>query len=503
MINILPAFLRRKQQYKETSSAMSFTIEESGPGNPIAEWDAGTCRKFYRHGNSFSYSMGQGSFTSKDLAAMSMAKGYVIGIFSSDARNPEMPSLGDARKAAFFKLSSLADSSKAEYLSYFVAHDTIGSGPFSIILEDRLRIEEIEVNSPNSPIVVYTSEYGRCPTNIRFSSEAAFRHCVNKLLLETEKELNDDFPIIDAQVADSRIHAQIRPYAASGAAASIRIGKGKKLGLRAMLRSGTMDAEAIAYLWLTMDSGMSVVVAGAPASGKTTVMGMVASLAPKNRKTIIIEEEIGELDISATMPNILSLKGTKTGNSNTRSQMINALRMRPDRIIVGEIRGEETRELFAGANIGIPFLTTMHSNSDGISVIKKLMVRPMSVEPGSLSMLDVSVYMRQSGISSRVMSSINEYRWLSRAEIDEGMEIGNGDSVDIRAVAVDGKTKKESIMTSKALLKFSRARGITMKAARAEASGRIDFIKKIAGAEGQEIDLADQISEYLAGESYV
>ena len=203
------------------------------------------------------------------------------------------------------------------------------------------------------------------------------------------------------------------------------------------------------------------------------------------------------------MPNIVSLKGTKTGNSNTRSQMINALRMRPDRIIVGEIRGEETRELFAGANIGIPFLTTMHSNSDGISVIKKLMVRPMSVEPGSLSMLDVSIYMRQSGVSSRVVSAINEYRWLSRAEIDEGMEIGNGDSVAISSIAIGGKTKKESIMTSKALLSFSRSRGMTMKAAKAEASSRIDFIKKISSAEVQDIDLADQISEYRAGESYV
>ena len=87
--------------------------------------------------------------------------------------------------------------------------------------------------------------------------------------------------------------------------------------------------------------------------------------------------------------------------------MINALRMRPSRLMVGEVRGEETRELFSSANLGIPFITTMHSNAGGMDIVKKLMVRPMGVESRSLSMLDVALYMRHADISRRVLSDVS------------------------------------------------------------------------------------------------
>ena len=499
MINNIVSFIRRKpEQKKEAKSPLNFVLEDPVQSVLKDSTSQTLSRRFIMHKNSYFYLIGNYGFSSKDLDLMSIAKAQVIDVLSSNFSIPEEPSIEDSRRIAFAKLSELTNTAEADYLSYFVAHDTAGSGPFSILMEDKSGIEEIEVNAPCSPITIYSSEYGRCQTNIRFTGEAAFRHSVNKLILKSEKELNEDFPIIDAQISESRVHAQMHPYASSGGAASIRIGRGKRISFNSMLSMGTMDIETIAYLWTAVDAGMNMVISGSPASGKTTMLGSLSRLIPQTCKSVIIEEEIGELDINDGIQNTVSLRGKNDGISNTRSQMINALRMRPDWMIVGEIRGEETKDLFAGANIGIPFLTTMHSNSDGFSSIKKLMVRPMSVEPGSVSMLDACIYMRQNGINSRIISSIMEYMWLSKAETEDGTPLGNGDSVEGRIVCSEGKTSRNNIINSKALLRFSSKNKITMNSAKSEIAKRIAFLKERYSKPGQN-DPAASISEYRCG----
>ena len=499
MINNIVSFIRKKpDQKEETKSPLNFVLENSLSGTPNDGTSKTSLRRFIMHKNSYFYLIGNCGFSSKDLDLMSIAKAQVINLLSSDFSKYEDPSIEDSRRIAFAKLSEFTDTANADYLSYFVAHDTAGSGPFSILMEDKSGIEEIEVNSPSSPITIYSSEYGRCQTNIRFTGEQAFRHSVNKLILKSEKELNEDFPIIDAQISEYRVHAQMRPYASAGGAASIRIGKGKRMSFNSMLSMGTMDMETIAYLWIAIDAGMNIIISGSPASGKTTMLGSLSRLIPQTCKSVIIEEEIDELDINDGIQNTVSLRGKNQGISNTRSQMINALRMRPDWMIVGEIRGEETKDLFAGANIGIPFLTTMHSNSDGLSAIKKLMVRPMSVEPGSISMLDLCIYMRQNGINSRIISSIMEYMWLSKAEIENGTPLENGDSVEGRIICSEGKTSRNTIMGSKALSYFSSRKKITMNAAKSEVAKRIAFLKE-RYSKPEQNDLIASISEYRCG----
>jgi len=114
------------------------------------------------------------------------------------------------------------------------------------------------------------------------------------------------------------------------------------------------------------------------------LLSSLLTLIPRYNKVVVVEEEANELGEFAA--NYVSIYSTKKG-INLQQQVINTLRMRPDRLIIGEIRGEEAREMFSGSNLGIPFMTTMHSNDGGLSILKKLLVKPMSVEPSALACL--------------------------------------------------------------------------------------------------------------------
>jgi len=238
--------------------------------------------------------------------------------------------------------------------------------------------------------------------------------------------------VVDAELENIRVHAQVRPYAHAGAFASIRIGGKKQLGINKLIANGTTNPEVLAYLWLALDAKLNVIISGAPASGKTTLLASLLTLIPRYNKVVVVEEEANELGEFAA--NYVSIYSTKKG-INLQQQVINTLRMRPDRLIIGEIRGEEAREMFSGSNLGIPFMTTMHSNDGGLSILKKLLVKPMSVEPSALGMLDLAIYMKQLDLSKRIVESIYEYRWLSRGEINEGgIDVGNVDKVEINQV---------------------------------------------------------------------
>ena len=500
-IGLITSLFKAKpaQQKGAKPSRLSFSLDTPAGGDKIAEIMAGMERRVSKLGNAYSYSIGSQGMDATEKMMMEQAKSIVIEQLSSGDLHEKGTLFQRAKEISANAMSGRITPEKAAELSYLVAHDTVGCGPITVLAEDTANIEEIEINSPGLPITVYLQGYGRCATNIRFNDERSFRYCINKFILENEKELNEETPIIDAQVGDARVHAQIRPYALSGAAASIRLGKGRSMGLYRLIESGTVGPDLLAYLWMALDSKMNIVISGAPASGKTTLLGALGNFIPPYSRLLTIEEEINELRFNMPMFNIVSLRGSRYGATNTRIQVINALRMRPDRLIIGEIRGEEAKELFSGANIGIPFMTTMHSGEESLAVIKKLLVKPMAVEPRSLSMLDLSIYMRQSGIRSRILSSMTEYKWLSRAETESGVEVGDGDSVETLTTAADGRTSEEVVGHSKALSMYSKFSGISRSGAMREFRRRSSFLEKTFSKSKKDDEIADAVSKYRSG----
>lgn len=464
-------------------SKLSFALDLEGGYESVERTSGLVPRAIGKRGKEFAYIVGEGlgKLTGIEAGYAEEAKGEVIEAVSKMKEEVDMKLFNTAREIAARNLSARMSKERADFLAYLVAHDTVGYGAISVLMEDKQRIEEIEINAASAPISVFHVDYGRCLTNLRFVSEASFKHNINKFIYDTDKELGEETPIIDAQVDDARVHAQIRPYAQSGAVASIRLANNKLVCFDYLVKRGTADYDALAYVWLAINSGMNMMIAGPPASGKTTMLSALFAFIPRVEKIVTIEEDVNELKVKLDINNSVGLYGSRQGRAtNTREQVINALRLRPDRLVVGEVRGEETRELFAGANLGIPFITTMHSNAGGIEIVKKLMVKPMDVETRALSTLDLALYMRHVDLSKRVLENAYEYKWMSRAESEKpGVVIEESDSVEIAEVLKDGRLAAEALPASKVVCAFSRKKGISTKLVLKELKRRAEFLKVI------------------------
>ncbi len=237
---------------EQNSVSLGFLLNESPSGEVVSEVPGRVNKRVIKLGASYFYAIGGKPPSGSGMRMAAISKSKVIDVLSS-MDVPITPSLFDtARKIANDALGGLSGGEDAELLSYMVAHDTVGYGPISVLLEDSSNLEEIEINSPNERITVCTSNFGRCTTNISFTNEQSFRQNINRFIYDTEKELGESAPIIDAQVGGARIHAQIKPYAINGGAASIRLGKGKALGSFSLLKNQTLYAELLAYLWLAV-----------------------------------------------------------------------------------------------------------------------------------------------------------------------------------------------------------------------------------------------------------
>ncbi len=406
-------------------------------------------------------------------------------------------------KASNIAIGFLADKNVHEnknLLAYLIAHDTIGYGPIGIILDNAEGIEEIVVNSPSSNIMVFHQKYGYCKTNLAFNGERQFKFIINKLIESIDRELNLEFPVLDANIFNgSRIHAQLSPYATTGAVASIRLNQDQKFNLKKLFATKSVSEDIIAYIWMAIECDLNIIISGAPASGKSSLLMSIVSLMPRYHRIISIEENINEVMLSSNFINSVSLQGmTSKGKIDTKAQVINSLRLRPDRIIIGEIRGSETEELFSGANLGIPFITTMHSSENGIMLINKLISKPMNVQQGAISMLDISILMRQN-MSSRKLHSISEYKWLMRGEITikDILDKTNLDAAfnELPIVEESALNFKE-LKHSKVIEKYSKKNLISIAESIAELKKRTEFLSKINNPE--DADALKGIEDFIA-----
>ncbi|MGC8586960.1 MAG: ATPase, T2SS/T4P/T4SS family [Candidatus Micrarchaeia archaeon] len=492
----------RRRPEEQAESPITFKIDSADYGAPIEEASFQVPRAITRRNGSYFYVVG---YNLKPLSAyesklMSQIKAKIIAAFTEDN---SIDALGYLEQKVYdFAKRELSQSiplERASYLSRLLVYDTVGFGAIGILLEDRQGIEEIEVNEPTMPIKIYHARYGHCTTNISFSGQDEFYRMLNKFIAASDKELTEGTPIIDAQLDNARVHAQAKPYAPNGPAATIRLGGRKDMSPAALIERGMANAYVMSYLWLAVESNLNIIIAGAPASGKTTLMSSLLSFVPRYKRIITIEEDINELKFYPNVTNVVSLYGSRYYNMvQTREQVVNALRMRPDRLVVGEIRAAETKELFSGANIGVPFMTTLHSNEGGVAVLKRLVSKPMEVDMQALSSLDLAVYVKQ-GAVGRVISSISEYKWLSRGEDIDGAEPFGDDSVNITQIVENGELNTELLKNSRVISAYSRLHSVPKSAAIKEIQSRSSYLKNIGAASADTLSFIEKIYEY--GES--
>ncbi len=477
--------LNRKMQEQAPGKAnMSFKIDTLFP-DKVAERSGNFV--IGARGRQMVYALQCYNISQNDISEMEKVKALTIErLLGNDSVVYSNESMELAKGIAKGALNSIETSEGKEMLAYLVAHDVVGYGPFSMLLEDSKNIEEIVVNTPTGNIGIYHAKYGFCITNLRFATEGDFRFMVNKLIEHSERGLNSMNPIIDAEIIQgSRIHAQIRPFAPSGAAASIRIGGKKNLDLRNLLKMNTATPEVFAYLWLAISARCNLIISGAPSSGKTTLLMALNAFMPRSERIVAIEEDANEIKYYSNFANAVNLQGSQSGPVTTKDQVINALHLRPDRLLVGELRGSEASEVFAGSNIGVPFMTTLHSSGNGMYILSRLGSKPMSVDNSLISMLDVSVFMKQNSLNTRVIESINEYRWLSRDEID-----ASEGAYRISEIAKDGNLNIGELGGSKVIERYASLHGIRASGAVKELKSRATFLKGM-------LQSSDEVHAYI------
>lgn len=256
------------------------------------------------------------------------------------------------------------DATTRLVLSEQVLHEVRGLGPLAPLMADP-SISDILINGPYE---VWIDRNGQLrKTAVEFDNEAHLRRFLDRLIAAQGKHLDSNSPAVDARLPDgSRLHALIPPLCANGPVVSIRRFVEAQNSDSALLDSGMLSVEMLAFLELAVSSGLNILIAGGAAAGKTTLLNGVSQYIPASERVITVEESA---ELQLRHPHVVTLEA-RQGNSEGRGQidlrvlLRNALRMRADRIIVGEVRGHEVFEMLQAMNVGHDgSLSTVHANS--------------------------------------------------------------------------------------------------------------------------------------------
>ncbi|WPY95882.1 CpaF family protein [Limimaricola variabilis] len=295
--------------------------------------------------------------------------------------------------------------------------EVTGLGPLETLLKDD-SVNDILVNGPHQ---IFVERDGKLQlTDITFKDERHLLRIIDKIVSAVGRRVDESNPYVDARLADgSRFNAMVGPIAVDGSLVSIRKFKKDKLGIDDLIRFGAMSEEMAAYLEAAVATRLNIIVSGGTGSGKTTTLNALSSFIADNERILTIEDT-AELQLQQTHVGRMESRPPNVEGKGAVSQrdcLKNALRMRPDRIIVGETRGEEVIDMLQAMNTGHDgSMTTIHANSarDGVSRLENMIamaglempIKAVRSQIASAVHLIVQASRLQDG--SRRMTSITE-----------------------------------------------------------------------------------------------
>ncbi len=295
------------------------------------------------------------------------------------------------------------------------------------LLEDD-RITEIMVNGPDE---IFVERCGRLQNaGIRFESKDRLMDIIGKIASDVNRTINLSSPILDARLADgSRVNAVLDPIAINGPSLTIRRFPSDPIDDKRLVSMGSVTENAMGFLRKLVTAGYNILISGSTGSGKTTFLNVLSGYIPKDSRIVTIEDA-AELKIMG-IANIVRLetRNATTGGCSKitiRDLIRTALRMRPDRIVVGEVRGEEAIDMLQAFNVGQDgSLSTIHANSakDAISRLETMVMLSASIPMEALrrqiaSGVDIIVHLGRLRDKSRHVIEIAEVIPAAHSQVE-------------------------------------------------------------------------------------
>jgi pilus assembly protein CpaF len=305
-----------------------------------------------------------------------------------------------------------------------IADDILGHGPLERLLADE-SVTEVMVNGPYE---VWVERQGRLyETTVRFHDESHLRRIINKIVAQVGRRIDESSPLVDARLPDgSRVNAVIPPLSLTGPLVTIRKFSKKRLDMGDLIRLGTLNTETVEFLQRCVLAELNILVSGGTGSGKTTLLNALSTAIPDHDRILTIEDAA---ELRLNQRHVLRLEARPKniegeGEIAIRTLVRNSLRMRPDRIIVGEVRGAEALDMLQAMNTGHDgSLSTVHANSprDALSRLETMVMMtgydlPLRAIRGQVAAaLDMIVHLERVEDGSRRVTAITE---VQRMEAD-------------------------------------------------------------------------------------
>jgi flagellar protein FlaI len=280
-----------------------------------------------------------------------------------------------------------------EFLSYGIIEEFLAD-PY---------VEDIMINFL-SPIYIHKTKEGMLKTDKRFSSQEELDLFIKKLIIFSGRKTISKINNVELSEIKGRVNIVYSPF---GPQITITRAKEKPLNIIDLIKSGTLNPELAAQFWLYIEGlgirPANIIISGGPGSGKTTLLNALFNFMPPNQRIVVIEDT---LELNTDLEENCSR--LESDEQVTLADLVkNSLRMRPDRVIVGEVRGREAQDLMTAMNIGKYCMGTLHA-STARETIMRLQNEPMNVSEVLINLVDVFVIMRRYNVDGRIQRVVGE-----------------------------------------------------------------------------------------------
>jgi len=333
-----------------------------------------------------------------------------------------------------------------------VVYEVLGYGPIQTLIDDP-DITEIMVNGPHQ---VFTERNGKLQlTNRRFADDDHVMRIIEKIIAPLGRRLDESMPMVDARLPDgSRVNAIIPPLAINGPCITIRKFSADPYTPDDLVNFGTLTSQMRDFLEACVRSRLNILVSGGTGSGKTTTLNVLSSFIPADERVITIEDAA---ELQLQQPHVITLESRPPntegkGEVSIRTLVRNSLRMRPDRIVIGEVRGGEALDMLQAMNTGHDgSMSTLHSNSprDGLARLETMTMMAgielpaRAIREQISSALHLIVHQNRLRDGSRRVTAITE---VQRME-GEGIVLQDLFTFSRRGIDADGKVIGEHTAT--------------------------------------------------------